>query len=115
MIWISSEGLLVKNITISVFLLAVGILPSSSFAVADCYGPKLARDAIRAIALISNRSMITDMVGGCPDTCDISANYRHHGYSDRYEVVVDEKECRVISLKLTGAHLPIQSGDAQLR
>jgi len=98
-----------KTFFLSTCLLTLAAVPSLSFA--DCYGPKLARDAIRAIALVSDRSMITDMVGHCPDACEIWANYRNLNYSDRYEVVVNEKDCRVISLKLTGANLPVQNSD----
>lgn len=68
----------------------------------SCYGPKLARDAIRAIALVSNKAMITDIVGGAGD--EIWANYRYHGYSDHYQVKIDEKQCRVLELKLIAAN-----------
>lgn len=77
----------------------------------SCYGPKLARDAIRAVALVSNRSMITDMVGG--SGFDIWANYRNHGFSDHYHVVVDSKACRVLELRLVKAGEPIQNADTE--
>jgi hypothetical protein len=73
----------------------------------DCYAPKLARDAIRAIALVSDRSMITDMVGGGSGE-DIWANYRNHGYSDHYQVKIDLNSCRVLDLHLVEANGPIK-------
>jgi hypothetical protein len=91
----------------------LAILVSSSMASADCYTAKTARDAVRAIALVSNQSMITDLVGGPlssgddADSYQIWANYRHHSYADRYEVSVERKTCRVRLVRLVAAHLPI--------
>lgn len=88
------------------FLFGFLVLFSTSLARAEsCYGPKLARDAIRAVALVSNRSMITDMVGGADE---VWANYRNHGYSDHYRVTVDAGNCRVLELKLLSAGEPIK-------
>lgn len=87
-------------------VLALALLVSPQFAFAQgCYGPKLARDAVRAVALISDRSMITELVGGGEH---IWANYRHHGYSDHYQVKVDEASCRVLELRLLEAGGPIK-------
>ena len=88
----------------------------SSIASRECDTSKIARDAIRAIALISDQAMITDLVGGAIEIGEqtsyrIWANYRNHGYSDKYEVTVDNDGCRVISLHLTGRNLPVQNGD----
>jgi len=40
----------------------------TSIASTECYTPQIARDAIRAIALVSHREMITDLVGGAIDS-----------------------------------------------
>lgn len=90
-----------KNLLLSALLLCAPIS-----ALADsCDGSKLARDAIRAVALVSNRAMITDLVGGGEY---IWANYRNHGYSDHYFVKVDSSECRLLELKLIAANEPIK-------
>lgn len=82
----------------------------SQAAFAGCYGPQLARDSVRAIALVSGRSQISDMVGGCAgNTCQIAANYRAANYSDLYQVSFSETECRVLSLKLLASNQPIQN------
>lgn len=88
----------------------IGISGHQSIA-EECYGPKLARDAIRAVALVSNKSMITDMVGNCLDVCNLWANYRYHKYSDQYAVSVNEKECRVLNLTLVKAKGPIKEAE----
>ncbi|OFZ31115.1 MAG: hypothetical protein A2622_00490 [Bdellovibrionales bacterium RIFCSPHIGHO2_01_FULL_40_29] len=76
---------------------------------ASCYGPQLARDAIRALALISNRSQISDLVGGCQKTtCKIAANYRQAQYADLYHVTYDEIQCRVTTLTLVTSGMPVQ-------
>jgi hypothetical protein len=86
------------------------LLATPSYASAqECYGPKLARDAVRAIALISDRAMITDMVGGSDG--HIWANYRNHGYSDHYLVRVDSRACRVLELRIIETNVPIKEGD----
>ncbi len=92
---------------------SLGLLSLSALATVttNCYPPKVARDAIRAVAIVTDRSMITDVVGSCSDRCQLWANYRNHGYSDHYEVTVESGECRVTSLKLIGARLPIREAD----
>jgi len=100
---------------LSIFAFGLWIMPS--FAHADCYPPKMAQDAVRAIALISDRSQITDLVGGQSSsspgqqTFRIFANYRYHNYSDKYEVVIDSEKCRVSSFILVDSNLPLQNGD----
>lgn len=81
---------------------------SSAFAQAECNEAKIARDSIRAVALISNQSMITDLVGGCDSDliCEIWANYRNHGYADKYQIKV--RECRVESFELIAKKLPVK-------
>ena len=83
-------------------------LSFSASSYAGCHTGKLARDTVRAIALVSDMSMITDIVGGCPSVCNIWANYRNHGYSDYYTVQIDENSCRVTELKLIEAHQPVK-------
>lgn len=88
------------------------VLLLSSIASAECYTSKIARDAVRAVALVTNRAMITDLVGGYDGGAfTIWANYRNHGYADKYEVKVEPKTCRVISLNLLGHDLPVKDGD----
>jgi hypothetical protein len=92
------------------FLFLLLFLFSGSVTAQTCYAPKMARDAVRAIALVTDRSMITDIVGAAVfDTYQIWANYRSHGYSDHYRVKVSEKECRVLELKLVTASGPIKN------
>ena len=90
-----------------IITMSVIISANLSFA-SDCFVSKLARDSIRAVVLVSDQAMITDMVGGCHKGCEIWANYRNHGYSDKYFVQVDEKSCRITKLKLIRANLPIK-------
>ncbi|MBF0205931.1 MAG: hypothetical protein HQK53_03495 [Oligoflexia bacterium] len=95
-------------------LLGVYLVIAPMISQANCYTPKIARDAIRAIALISDRAMITDLVGGLvssvsnQDSYVIWANYRNHGYSDKYEVIIESRECRVLMLNLVDKNLPIK-------
>lgn len=89
----------------------------TSIASTECNTPQIARAVIRAIALVSHREMITDLVGGAIDsgeqsTYSIWANYRYHSYSDKYEVIVEEGSCQLISLRLVERNQPIKNGDA---
>lgn len=81
---------------------------SSTFAQAKCNGVKIARDSIRAVALVSEQFMITDLVGGCDGdlVCEIWANYRNHGYADKYQIKVSS--CRVESFELIAKKLPVK-------
>lgn len=90
-----------KNLIVTLIVL----LPALASA-QDCYLPKLMRDAVRAVALVSDRSMITDIVGDASG--DLWANYRYHGYSDHYQVKADAKSCRILSLVLVEANGPIK-------
>jgi hypothetical protein len=99
-------------------LFAASLLVCSLSASAEaCNASKLARDSVRAIALISDRSMISDLVGGLDQHNDdqqsfrIWANYRAFNYSDEYYVTVSNKECRVTLFKLTESKLPVKEGD----
>ncbi len=95
-------------------LILSGLVLTSSLASAECDTSKTARDAVRAMALISDRAMITDLVGGTVGgeenvvTYNIWANYRHHNYADNYQVAVQPGKCRVMSLKLLGYDLPVK-------
>jgi hypothetical protein len=77
---------------------------------AACYGPQLARNAVRAIATVSGHAEISDLVGACTDsTCQIAANYRSYGFADIYSVIYNEPQCRIIELKLTAINQPVQN------
>jgi hypothetical protein len=63
--------------------------------------------------------MLTDIVGkvsrniGNQSVYQIYANYRTHSYADRYEVIIEENSCRILSLRLTGIDLPVKNADYQ--
>ena len=77
---------------------------------AACYGPQIARNAVRMIATVSGHAEISDLVGGCMDsTCQIAANYRPYGFADIYSVIYNERQCRIVELKLTATNQPVQN------
>jgi hypothetical protein len=100
-------------------MFTIGLIALTSNASIQCESSQLARKAIRAIALVSedpSGEMITDLVGGATEmgeqtTFSIWANYRYLNYSDKYEVIVEEETCRLISLRLVARNLPIKNGD----
>jgi hypothetical protein len=105
-----------KALALHEYLSLLGIESSGNYEVsrnitANCYGPQLARDAVRAIALVSNRANISDIVGGCSqeDICQIFANYRSLNYADLYQVKYDQSQCRVTELKLVQSGAEVQN------
>lgn len=86
-------------------------------ALSDCSAAHVIKDAINAIAPLSRPELATDIIGwaiksGRQKAYNIWVNYRDNNFSDKYEAVVEAKDCKLISLRVVVQNQPIKEGSA---
>ena len=82
----------------------------------NCDAAYIVKESIKSILSSSSREALSEIVGGLiskgvESVYAVSVNYRAYNFSDRYEVIIQENGCQLISMRLIDINRPVQEGE----